>query len=199
MANGHDDVPPPDHADPETSRHFVTRISQGDTAAFEQLYTTLYPELLRAAVRLLHSRELAEEVVQDVFVWVWSHRNQWTVRTTVRAYLHGAVRYRAATVIRAEMISQDIEDGDDEDAAGHSEPQLQPDEMVDTTDLQGAILTAIRTLPDRQREAVILWARHQMSMVELGEALGISHVAARKLLLKAQAKLQAVIDLSEHS
>ena len=85
MADGHDDVLPPETPDSNTSRRIVARINQGDVAAFEELYTTLYPELLRAAVRLTHSRALAEEIVQDVFIWLWTHRTQWTIRTTVRA------------------------------------------------------------------------------------------------------------------
>jgi RNA polymerase sigma factor (sigma-70 family) len=55
-------------------------------------------------------------------------------------------------------------------------------------------LTAIRALPARQREALVLWSRHQMTLTELGEALGVSHVAARKLLRKAQDKLRAIMD-----
>jgi RNA polymerase sigma-70 factor, ECF subfamily len=182
----------------EESRQFIARINQGDRTAFEELYTTLYPELRRTAIRLLGSREMAEEVVQDVFLWIWSHREQWTVRTTVRAYLYGAVRNRSATVIRAEVVQREIQDKHEEDASiGYGEPLPSPDEVTDANALQQLLLQTIRTLPIRQREALILWVRHRMGVAELGEALGVSHVAARKLLLKAQGKLQAIIDATE--
>ena len=87
-----------------------------------------------------------------------------------------------------------MESEEDDEPAGHSEPLLRPDEIFDTATLQETLRRVIRDLPPRQREALILWTRHGMTLTELGEALGISHVAARKLLLKAQTTLQAVLD-----
>lgn len=172
----------------------VAAIRTGDRVAFEELYRRRYTELFRAAVRLGHSRAIADEIVQDIFLALWIRRSGWTVRSSVRAYLHGAVRFRAASIHRHNAVRQDAEALEASDFPELADTSADADAALETATIRGALLNEIRALPSRQREALILWSRHQMTLTELGESLGVSHVAARKLLRKAQQRLQAIVD-----
>jgi RNA polymerase sigma-70 factor (ECF subfamily) len=177
----------------------LAQLRAGSQDAFSALYVERYPELLRAAVRAVGSRALGDEVVQDVFLSMWVRRAELVVRTTVRAYLHGAVRLRAVTCVRQDIERRDIEHADIVDFPELTSAAESADERVVSQETQRRLLAAIRALPERQREALILWSRHRMGLVELGDALGVSHVAARKLLRKAQDRLHAILAETERA
>jgi len=65
----------------------VPRIRRGDESAFELLYLAHHDELWRFAYAYVRSRDVAEELVQDVFLAVWGTRATWEVNTRVRAWL----------------------------------------------------------------------------------------------------------------
>ncbi|RNI26761.1 RNA polymerase sigma-70 factor [Rufibacter latericius] len=52
----------------------VAALTTGDVAAFERLYLALEPKLFAFAMKLVRSREDAEEIVQEVFLKVWEKR-----------------------------------------------------------------------------------------------------------------------------
>ena len=53
----------------------LARLKEGDREAFEQLYRKYWRRLYDAAYRRLLSREDSEEVIQDLFVYIWSKRD----------------------------------------------------------------------------------------------------------------------------
>src|SRR5436309_835512 len=78
-------------------RELWGRICQGDASAFDALYRTHGPRLEMFLRRVLGSRQAAEDVTQETFTRFWQHPNGFEPeRGTLRAYLFGAGRKRAA-------------------------------------------------------------------------------------------------------
>src|SRR5687767_8024494 len=76
----------------------VARIKIGERAAFEELFRAYYDELTGFAARVLGDSAEAEEVVQDVFLAIWKHRERGAFDPqNISAYLHGAVRKSATS------------------------------------------------------------------------------------------------------
>ena len=82
----------------------VARIRVGDEGAFESLYLAHHNELWRFAYSYVRSRDVAEELVQDVFLAVWGTRATWEVSTRVRAWLYASVRHLALNHLRHERV-----------------------------------------------------------------------------------------------
>ena len=59
--------------------------------------------------------------------------------------------------------------------------------------LSGDMQRALAKIPERQRAALLLAELHDMTGVELAEALGVSHVAARALLTRARESLRQAL------
>ena len=55
----------------------LTRIRAGDERAFEAFFRAWYPRLADYALRMLESRDTAEDVVQNLFVALWNRRDRW--------------------------------------------------------------------------------------------------------------------------
>jgi RNA polymerase sigma-70 factor (ECF subfamily) len=131
----------------------------------------------------------AEEVVQDVFLRLWTRRD-WTITTTVRAYLFGAVRHRALNLVHRNNLEARSAELMLRDAAAYD---LDDEEDSDDRELRRVLIQAITTFPERQRAAIVLRIERELSYREIGDVLGISATAAGNLVKKAEDKLQRVL------
>ena len=66
---------------------WVEAIRAGDPSAFEALFHAYHAGMCAFAYRYLGARDLAEEIVQEVFLCVWERRETWHISTSVRSYL----------------------------------------------------------------------------------------------------------------
>ena len=85
-------------------RDWVARIRGGDAPAFEALFHAYHAPLCAFANRLVGVRDLAEEIVQEVFLYIWERRETWDVRSSVKSYLFTAVRNAAMSYLRHERV-----------------------------------------------------------------------------------------------
>ncbi len=75
-------------------------VREGDYTAFRELFTRHYRSLCTYAMRVVVVREIAEEVVADVFVKLWKNREQIEVHTSFEAYMYRAVRNQALDYLK---------------------------------------------------------------------------------------------------
>jgi len=159
-----------------TDRVLIDRIRAGDAAAFEQLFRAYQLELREFANRYVDSWETAEELVHDVFVAIWGRRQECTVQGGVRAYLFGAVRNRALSHLRRELLERrwraSADRGPIGDADLHSENEGQGN--LEREERARLVSQVLAELPERCRLAVTLRWQRQLSYAEIGEVMGIS-------------------------
>ncbi len=67
---------------------------------FNELFNLYYEELCRIVMPVVKDQDVAEDVVQDVFVKMWTRRSELEVNTTFKAYLYKAVVFRALDHLR---------------------------------------------------------------------------------------------------
>ncbi|MCE6990568.1 RNA polymerase sigma-70 factor [Dyadobacter sp. CY323] len=81
-------------------------VATGDYNAFRELFTHHYRSLCNYAMRVVVTREIAEEVVSDVFVKLWKNREQIEVHTSFQAYIYRAVRNQALDYLKLRVHRQ---------------------------------------------------------------------------------------------
>ena len=74
----------------ERARALIEQIQAGDEAAFETLFRIYYEALNDFVRRKVDRPEVAEELVQNVFLNLWRRRRAWQPRHSIKAYLYGA-------------------------------------------------------------------------------------------------------------
>ena len=197
--------------------NLVARIRGGDEAAFESLYLARHDELWRFAYTYVHSRDVAEELVQDVFLAVWGTRATWEVNTRVRAWLYASVRHLALNHLRHErVVTRTI--GAGAWAGGHAAseaiahtsgtaqlqamtmgtPPMDQQLALEAEEIEKAVLHAIAELPERRRIAMTLRWKHDMSSLEIARVLGTTPEAVRTLLTRARDDLSALLEHVRH-
>src|SRR5215207_2149794 len=96
------------HRLPYRGPEWVERIRAGDEAAFEALFRALAPGLCTLVTRYVHSRDIAEEIVQDLFLDIWTRRAELAIDRSIAAYLFGAARNRALNHAKRERRVVDL-------------------------------------------------------------------------------------------
>ena len=157
-----------------------------DTAV-EELYATHYRRLVRLAVLLVRDVETAEEVVQDSFVAMHGRWRGLREPDKGLAYLRQTVVNRARSVLRRRGV-----------AARHA-PPVAADHPGADQDSLGAerrreVLDALRRLPGRQREVIVLRYYLDLSEAEIAETLGISRGAVKSHASRGAAALRILLE-----
>ena len=171
---------------------WVARIRQGDHAAFEEVFRAFYPELCAFAFRYLRSPALAEEAVHDVFARLWHMRGELQVRVGFKAYLYGAVRHRAISLLRRRALEHEWQ------ARAERELLAQPaygrnegPDQVERDQIVAAIEQVLAELPPRCRAAVVLRWQREMSYAEIADTMQISVKTVEVYLARAVKALRA--------
>ena len=161
----------------------------GATAGVTALYQEHATGLIRLAVVMLGDRVAAEDVVQDAFLGLYRHWSGLSDPGNALAYVRSAVLNRCRNALRQRGRSGRLEAG--RGATGPREAMAS--ESAEAAVLVGEehqrVLTAIRALPDRQREALVLRFYLDMSEAEAARAMGISRGTVKSATSRAVAAL----------
>lgn len=151
-------------------------VPEGATApTFDALVRAHYGRLCNFAFRFVESRDVAEDVVQDVFTLLWRRREGFDVRDPL-PYLYQAVRNRAVSYRRAQVVrdrwlqrATRTEGGRPSSAASSAASA-----GVEAAELAGAVVRAVSELPERCRLIFTMSREQDLSYAEIARVLGIS-------------------------
>lgn len=161
---------------------------QGDLAAARALTLRLTPRVLGYAARLLADRAEAEDVTQEAMLRLWKLAPDWrSGEAKVSTWLYRVVSNLCTDRLRRVR-------GVDIDAVPEPEDnQPAADERLQQATRMAALDKALATLPDRQREAVVLRHIEGLSNPEIAEILDISIEAVESLTARGKRALAAAL------
>jgi RNA polymerase sigma-70 factor (ECF subfamily) len=129
--------------------HFLLR--NGQPKSFEIIYDLFAGKLYRYISRRVKSKEVSEEIVQEIFVSLWNKRETLQITVSLEAYLFGAAKFRILSYIRSERVHREYAANFTLFVAEHYDNSVV--EMMDLKDLQHSIETSIAQLPEKCRTA----------------------------------------------
>jgi RNA polymerase sigma-70 factor (ECF subfamily) len=174
----------------------VARIRDGDAAAFEELFLEHYEGMCAFVHSLVHSREAAEELVQDIFLRLWENRDRWHVTDGVRAYLYGAARNQAMNHLKHLRIESRWRTETQRIPLSDRPPTLDSsaDARASMSDVAIAVQRAIDALPERCRLVFILHRQRHLSYREIATALAISPKTVEVQIGRALKAIRLAVD-----
>jgi RNA polymerase sigma-70 factor (sigma-E family) len=157
-----------------------------DLAVIE-LYSMHYTALVRLAAMLVRDTPTAEEVVQDSFVAM--HDGWERLRDTEKAlaYMRQAVVNRSRSVLRHRMVVEKNQQKPPPDMPSAEHGALA---LVE----RSAVIAALRDLPERQREAIVLRYYADLSEAEIATAMKISRGAVKSHTSRGMAALRLALE-----
>lgn len=153
-----------------TDDDLILLISEGNTAAFAEVYLRYWSKLYNSAYKRLRNNELCEEIIQDVFTKLWERRGQISFNTGLSNYLYTAVKYAVIDFFRKELLKQKFVD-----YAHHQElADNSNEEHILLVDLKQHVEKVIASLPLKCRSVYQLSRLENKSNKEISALLNIS-------------------------
>lgn len=158
---------------------------------FEEIYDRYYFDVLRYLIRHMNNRQDAEDLAGDVFLYCYSHYDNYDpAKSSVATWLYLVVNSRLKNYYRDRRETVDISE---------LEPFLAAEEddmgkAVYLQQLRGALAAAIQQLPERQQQVVILRYFQEKSYAEIADALGTSENNARVMMTRALTRLESLCE-----
>ncbi|MBE9462392.1 RNA polymerase sigma factor [Dyadobacter subterraneus] len=159
----------------------IEGLRVGDRDAFTIIYKEYWYRMFTVANRKLQNRELAEELIQDIFTRLWKERE--TIRITqLDFYLFSAVRYEVIDQIRAAGRQNTYAEYY---KAFASFEDLNTENTVVFNDLVQMIDKGLEILPEKTREVFKLCRLQNWSLAKIASHLDLSEKAVEYHLTKA--------------
>ena len=121
-------------------------IKQGDQIAFRHLFYQYADSLERFITYYIHDREKSQDLVLDIFTYIWENRQNFEIKLTLKAYLFQAARNKSFTYIRDKKIPVYLEEMEGMEIVQNYDSELELQE------LHHLIEEAVSLLPDKCRE-----------------------------------------------
>ena len=86
----------------------LNRLVDGEMKAYEEIFVRYYPTLCAYARMYVKREETAENIVQDLMLWLWENRTVLCISTSLPKYLFGAVRNNCLTYLGHESIERRV-------------------------------------------------------------------------------------------
>ncbi len=147
----------------------VENIKKGNIELYEQLFKHYYENLVHFAFRYVKDKQGAEDVVQDVFVFIWNNKESLDFTLNFKSYLYMAVKHQALKHINytnkfaetnVEIILEKKENS--------------PDSIAETKEFTNAIAKAISELPERRKEIFQMHRFDNLTYSEIASTLNLS-------------------------
>ena len=159
----------------------VKLLKQQELGAFEEIYMRYWKKLYSSAYKRVQSREVSEEIVQDIFTALWINRHTVNVEN-LSAYLFSATKYKVINHLE-KVISRRL----------YAQTQLNSldpvenstEETVYLNELNLALEKEIQKLPPKRQQIFKLSRQGHLSIKQVASHLGISEKTAENQLGKA--------------
>ncbi len=180
----------------KTDENLMLRYADGDTKAFEILYTRHKGGLYRYLYRQCRNAAIAEELFQDIWMNLIRARARYTVQAKFTTYLYRLAHNKLIDHYRKQNkgipVSFDDEDCPDLDAIADQRAE-NPAVLYDKHQQREQLDSLVALLPEAQREAFLLREESGLKLEEIANITGVNVETAKSRLRYAVSKLKAAL------
>lgn len=163
-------------------------FKSGDTKGFNGLFNRHWMGLFRLAYKILENKELAKDVVQEIFLSLYESISHNEIHQ-IKGYLFQSVKYQCFMHLRSGRISEKhLSRLQHVMASNYTEEKMEADE------LETILNHRIDCLPERCRQVFYLSRYHYLSNRKIAEQLNISQKTVEHQISKALKTLRIYVD-----
>jgi len=165
-------------------------IKDGDRIAFDEIFNR-FADPIHAYIRLrLHGAEEADDVLQEVFIRLWNHRQAINIHSSFRNYLYTIVQHCICDHQRAAKRKRYTLTGELPERA---EATPQPDEQYQYKQVYKIWRGAMNTLPGQMRRIYSMRNEDQLSVKEIASELKLSEQTVKNQLHTAGQRIVKIL------
>jgi len=164
--------------------HLIEQVTEGNEMAFERFFKTYFKSLYAYAFTMLHDEIMSEEIVQQVFYKIWEKKEQFSVHTSVKAFLYKAVYNECMNYIKHQKHK-----ADHQNHVVYINPNSVSDEnatmRVELSELETQLQKALSELPEQCRTIFYMSRFDELKYREIASQMGLSIKTVEAQMSKA--------------
>ena len=129
----------------EDTKNITHKIRQGNLKEFEKVFKEFYPHLCLYALRFVKTKDLSEEIVQNLFCQIWENRKDLNIHTSIKAYLYRSTYHNALQVLRKKGSQNKYE----EYVKHHHNEYESTSNTLEEKEINKIVQQTLSTLPQR--------------------------------------------------
>ncbi len=178
------------------------QIKKGEEQALEKVYKVTFRSLVHYASEITRQLQMAEEVVQDVFLKIWQSRTDLSIKGSFKAYLFQSVHNQALNVIRQQKTRKESVNM----VTSEKSWQFISDNYKIDNDLTDKIFSdeseliierAIKELPDQCGRVFHMSRFESLKNEEIASKLGLSENTIKTHIYRALQKIAFALNLEK--
>ncbi|TCD04235.1 sigma-70 family RNA polymerase sigma factor [Pedobacter frigidisoli] len=171
----------------ELESNFFLLVKSNKEKAFQLVFDAYWETLYKQALKKIHSNDLAQDLVQEVFICLWDKIDLLDAEKSVLAYLYAILRNKVLKVYEKDEVSLRYAinvTAKESTAHIHSQNILLEKELKRIIDLE------IERIPPRMKEIYILKKEDDLSIKEIADNLSLSEQTIKNQLQSAYTRLR---------
>ena len=170
----------------------IKRLVKGDESAFKKIYDACYDKLYFYCLQFVKSEALAQEILQDVFVKLWTQREKINPELSLNAYLYKITRNHTLDFLKKVARDHQLKE---ELMLSVALAHCQEENNLIFAEYNALANQAIRHLPAQRRLIFQLSRRDGLSYEEIAHTLGISKNTVKVQMLRALKSIRKYLQM----
>lgn len=170
----------------------IKALKEGSVDAFDLCFRRFYAPLIAFARSKTNHKDIAEEIVQNVFAELWERRETLPLKTEIKQYLFSVVKNDCYDFVRHQKVEQRYLNY----LAKHQEESFEFFDTLVDEDFQKLINEVYNSLPEQCRNIFYMSRLEEMSYKDISEKLGISVKTVENHVGKALKLVRQYLDKS---
>jgi RNA polymerase sigma-70 factor (ECF subfamily) len=177
----------------ELESKIVLEVAKGDLSAFRELVESYQKPLLNYIYRYTGDRSAAEDIAQEVFLRVFKNAKDYRPLSSFKTWLFKIATHLCLNELRDNKMHRNTIDIFKLNEAGFidlASERLSPLRELETRELSSTLKKAFKSLPEKQRVALLLHKYSGFSYLEISQMMGCSMFAVESLIHRARQTLR---------
>lgn len=166
-------------------RALIAETLNGDIRAYEEIVELYKNKLFSFLVKMTHSRQIAEELLQEVFIRAYNNLDKYDEKFMFSTWIFRIALNICKSYMKKQSRLKEMPINEELSYA-EADGAYNPEEAYEKTELRREIIYLIQKLKDKQRIPLILKYVKGFSYFEIGKIMGISEEAAKMRVSRAK-------------
>ncbi len=164
----------------------VERMKTGDKSSFDRIFRLYYAPMVRFCFRFVADEDVAAEIVQDLFVKIWTGRERLKINASFDSYLLSSVRNASYTYINTQRSHNEahlmVYSGEAD--------EIDPSDKLQSDNLESSYRKVLASMPEKRREVFLASRFDGLKYAEIAEKLSISQKTVEAHMMAAIKQLR---------
>ncbi len=166
----------------------IAGIKKSDYASYNQLFVRYYSRLCAFVFGITHNYNSSEDVVQELFIRIWTNRHKLEMNESISGYLYRASKNAALNHLRSEKTRK-------KSVENFPVQEWQTDEsLIEQVEFSAFLQQCIEQLPERSRDVFMKSRFEGLKQKEISDQLGISVKTIKNQIWKSLQYLKSCLE-----